>query len=55
MQILPDSLSNEEYAVAIKKDNNELKDQVDKVITEMKKDGRYQKLVKKYFNEVSEK
>ena len=55
LQILPDSLSNEEYAVAIKKDNNELKDQVDKVITEMKKDGRYQKLVKKYFNEVSEK
>ena len=55
LQILPDSLSNEEYAVAIKKDNNELKDQVDKVITEMKKDGRYQKLVKKYFNEVREK
>lgn len=55
LQILPDSLSNEEYAVAIKKDNNELKDQVNKVITEMKKDGRYQKLVKKYFNEVSEK
>ncbi len=51
LEVLPDSLGNEEYAIAIKKGNDDLKNQVDKVIDEMKKDGRYQELLKKYFGE----
>ena len=51
LEVLPDSLGNEEYAIAIKKGNDDLKNQVDKVIDEMKKDGRYKELLKKYFGE----
>ena len=35
----------------LKKGNDDLKNQVDKVIDKMKKDGRYQELLKKYFGE----
>ena len=51
LEVLPDSLGDEEYAIAIKKGNDDLKNHVDKVIDEMKKDGRYQELLKKYFGE----
>ena len=51
LEVLPDSLGDEEYAIAIKKGNDDLKNQVDKVIDKMKKDGRYQELLKKYFGE----
>lgn len=51
LEILSDSLSDEDYAIAIKKNNSELKNKVNKVIDEMKKDGRYQNLLDKYFGE----
>lgn len=55
LEVLPDSLSDEDYAVAIKKGNEELQNQVNKVIAEMKKDGRYQALLEKYFGEKEKK
>lgn len=47
--VLPGSLSNEDYAIAIKLGNNKLLEQINQVIDKMKQDGRYKKLIKKYF------
>lgn len=51
LEILPGALSDESYAIAIKKDNKDLLEKVNKEITKMKKDGRYEKLIRKYFGE----
>lgn len=49
LKILNASLSTESYAIAFKKDNLELAEQANKTIAEMKSDGRYAALLKKYF------
>lgn len=49
LKILSLPLSREPYAVAIKKGNQKLLDQVNRVITEMREDGRMQKILMKHF------
>lgn len=51
LEILPGALSDESYAIAIKKDNKDLLEKVNKEIAKMKQDGRYDKLIRKYFGE----
>lgn len=51
LTMLPGSLSNEQYAIAIKKGNTALLEQINKTIAAMKKDGRYERLLRKYFGE----
>lgn len=46
---LPRNLSREDYAIAIKKGNSKLLAEVNASIAAMKRDGRYEKLVKKHF------
>ena len=47
--MLARDLTKEDYAIAIKKGNTELLKQVNDSIKAMKKDGRYDALVKKHF------
>ena len=49
LKVLSLPLSREPYAVAIKKGNQKLLDQVNRVITEMREDGRMQKILMKHF------
>ena len=49
LTMLARDLTKEDYAIAIKKGNTELLKQVNDSITAMKKDGRYNALVKKHF------
>lgn len=51
LEILSSPLTSENYAIAMKKGNEELKNKVDEEIKQMKKDGRYKNLVIKYFGE----
>lgn len=44
-------LSREEYAIAIRKGNTELLEKINASLLQMKKDGRYNELIKKYFDE----
>ena len=47
-KILDDTLSSEEYGVAFKKGNEELRDQVQATLDEMYKDGTVEKIAQKY-------
>lgn len=49
LKILDLPLSREPYAIAIKKGNQKLLDQVNQVISEMKEDGRMRKILMKHF------
>jgi len=49
LTMLARDLTKEDYAIAIKKGNAELLKQVNDSIKAMKKDGRYDALVKKHF------
>ena len=49
LKILDLPLSRESYAIAIKKGNQKLLDQVNQVISEMKEDGRMRKILMKHF------
>lgn len=51
LMVLTEPLSKEDYAIAIKKDNENLLIKVNQAIAQMKDDGRYDALVKKYFPE----
>ena len=53
LEILPGALSDESYAIAIKKDNTDLLKKVNKEIAKMKKDGRYDKLIRYNFPALS--
>lgn len=55
LTILPGALSNEQYAIAIKKGNDALLQQVNQTIADMKKDGRYDALIRKYFGAAADK
>ncbi|WP_341876451.1 basic amino acid ABC transporter substrate-binding protein [Defluviitalea saccharophila] len=49
IKILDVELTQEEYAIAVKKGNTELVDAINSVLEEMKNSGEYDELVKKYF------
>lgn len=49
LEVLPGSLSDEQYAIAIKQGNIELLEHVNRTIAAMKQDGRYDNLVRKHF------
>lgn len=49
LMMLADRLTNENYAIAIRKGNKELLEKVNESLRKIKKDGRYEGLVKKYF------
>lgn len=50
-KILDEKLSQEQYAVGFEKGNTKLRDQVQKAMKKMVKDGTYAKLSEKYFGE----
>jgi len=54
LEVVARSLSSENYAIAIRKDNLELQKQVNQSIKDMKADGRYDSLIKKYFPDTRE-
>lgn len=47
----PEVFETEEYAIAVRKDNKELLDQINKVLAEMKESGKIDELSKKYNQE----
>jgi amino acid-binding protein len=49
LEILPGELSSEHYAIAIKNNNHDLLEKINRVLAEMKKDGRYDNLIRKHF------
>ena len=51
LKILSAPIGNESYAIAMKKSNHTLKEKVDQTINRMKKDGRMDAMLKKYFGE----
>lgn len=53
LEILTGELSKEEYAIAIKKDKHELLGRVNKALDKIKADGRYFRLIRKYFGDVA--
>jgi len=48
LKILDTEYANEDYAIAIAKDNTELLEKVDKALAELIEDGTVQKIVDKY-------
>lgn len=48
LSIMSEPLSNERYAIAIKKGNSELKDQINRYLSELKADGTLQAIIEKY-------
>ncbi|MDO4872038.1 MAG: basic amino acid ABC transporter substrate-binding protein [bacterium] len=51
LEILAGSLSDENYAIAIRKDNQDLQKKINAALEKIKQDGRYYGLVVKYFGE----
>ena len=47
--VLPDGLEEEEYAVGFRKNDKELRDEVQKILGEMKKDGKAAEISTKWF------
>ena len=47
--ILDESISSEQYAVGFKKGNTKLRDEVEKTLIAMVKDGTFAKISKKWF------
>ncbi|WP_297408025.1 transporter substrate-binding domain-containing protein [uncultured Cetobacterium sp.] len=43
-------IKDEKYAIAIKKGQKELVENINKALNELKNDGTYNKLINKYFN-----
>lgn len=51
LKIVGDPIESTDYAMAINKDNKELLDKVNKAMTDLKADGTYAKLYKKWFGQ----
>ena len=51
LKILDDSFDKEEYAIALKKDNTQLKDKINKALAELKADGTIQKIIDNYIGD----
>lgn len=47
--VLPEGLEEEEYAIGFRKDDKELRDEVQKILSEMKKDGKVAEISTKWF------
>ena len=54
LKLLETPFVDEEYAIAVKKGNQELVDAINETIAEMKADGSYDELYSKYFTTVTE-
>lgn len=52
LTMLPDRLSSEDYAIAVKKGNTKLLKQINDSILKLKQNGQYNNLIKKYFGEI---
>ena len=48
LSILDEAFAEEDYAIAFKKGNTELKDKVNKALEELKADGTIDKIIGKY-------
>ena len=55
LMIMPEPLSVESYAIAIKKGNTELVDEINGYLQEMKEDGSLQAIIDKYNSDVEVK
>lgn len=51
LKILEDTFDKEEYAIALKKGNTELKDKINKALSELKADGTIQKIIDNYIGD----
>lgn len=49
VKVLDEELTNEEYSIAVSKDDQELLDAINETLKELKESGEYQELVNKYF------
>lgn len=49
VKVLDEELTQEEYSIAISKDNQELLDVINETLKELKESGEYQEIVNKYF------
>jgi len=49
VKVLDEELTEEEYSIAISKDNQELLDTINETLKELKESGEYQEMVNKYF------
>lgn len=47
--VLPEGLEEEEYAIGFRKNDKELRDEVQKILSEMKKDGKVAEISTKWF------
>lgn len=50
-KVLDEDFGDEEYGIGIRKDDTELLEKVDKALDDMKKDGTYDEIYKKWFSE----
>ena len=48
-KVLEGNLGSEKYAVGFRKDDNELRESIDKALDEMKEDGTFKKIEDKWF------
>lgn len=51
IMMLDEELTNEEYAIAVNKENEELLNKINEVLKELKENGEYDTLCEKYFGE----
>ena len=51
LKLINTDVAKEEYAIAVGKNDKELVEDIDKALTELKANGTYDKLIKKYFSE----
>ena len=50
LKILPNELSKEQYVIAVRKGNSDLLSKINQSLDSMRKDGRYDNLINKYFD-----
>lgn len=48
---LPKALGKEKFGIGLRKEDKKLKEELDRILDEMKKDGSYDKIVKKWFGD----
>lgn len=51
LALINTDVAKEEYAIAVGKNDKELADKIDSALTQLKENGTYDKLIKKYFSE----
>jgi polar amino acid transport system substrate-binding protein len=49
LKVLPEGLEEEEYAIGFRKNDQKLRDEVQKILVEMKKDGKLAEISTKWF------